>query len=346
MQALGGGGLVAHLEATADLHRGVTFLWEGVGKVLKASLSAAVAGASQGGAEMPPTTLRVSTATGAAGPMPPRVGGGGGSPISSAIPTAEIIHMLNDEAPVDIPMHLEGVPLQASAEALVIDVGRVDAAAKFLVAGMLAYFSSAVSLSDEKSSSSLETLPPPLSAREKTVHETVDGAKHRAKVVPEPPPAVTTPCKSIVSQQDPRDPVAGNVCGRDDDVVEGSNAPNPEPADPSSAETARSDVSTPAGGPTDEDYPSQESVHSVGADPSSETLSTVVPSKVSAPSERSSPRPHEKSNREDLKARPTKSSEDEARVTASQAELKEARERARTMEVNASTGSEFCLCSD
>lgn len=56
-------------------------------------------------------------------------------PIS--VSTREVSRLLRDQQLCDIPMHLEDLPLEASAEALTIDVGRVTASTKYLVSGMM-----------------------------------------------------------------------------------------------------------------------------------------------------------------------------------------------------------------
>lgn len=63
---------------------------------------------------------------------------GEGGLATSSTSTTEVIRMLNDQAFLEIPMHLEDIPLDAAAEALTIDVGRVQVGGKFLVERMLA----------------------------------------------------------------------------------------------------------------------------------------------------------------------------------------------------------------
>lgn len=118
MEASGNQGLAAHLEVTAGLHRAVTALWQGVQDVVGASSS----------------TSRSSTSTTAGTGLPraavesiPGVGQ------FSSVSTAEVARMLQDQALLRLPTNLENLPLQARAESLSVDIGRVTAASKFLV---------------------------------------------------------------------------------------------------------------------------------------------------------------------------------------------------------------------
>lgn len=109
LEVYGGTGLVSHLEATADLHRAISLLWEGVGTVLKCS------------ADIPERELNDSRELTV--------------PVSS---TADNVrHMIKDQENLDIPMHLEELPFDVSAEALSIDVGRVQASADYLLAEII-----------------------------------------------------------------------------------------------------------------------------------------------------------------------------------------------------------------
>lgn len=66
--------------------------------------------------------------------------GAGSSMLMSSASTTGIITMLNDHTTVDMPMHLEDLPLSIAAEALAIDVDRVQAGGRFLTDGILALF--------------------------------------------------------------------------------------------------------------------------------------------------------------------------------------------------------------
>lgn len=169
----GGGGLENHLEAAADLHRAVALLWEGVGDALNAlpgdetqssdigdndaaggvtsrreSSPEAVLpqenqaetlsrdASSGGGAN---NALVASSATDAASAA------AGEADLSAAAGehAAVVFGMLRDQEFLDIPMHLEDSALPIVTTALSVDAGRVQAAAKFLLAGMLAALSAA-----------------------------------------------------------------------------------------------------------------------------------------------------------------------------------------------------------
>lgn len=118
---------MSHLETTADLHRSVMALWEGVETIFKATSQAVAMAADVKTSEEDSALMMVAGAPSDEGPA-----------AAASACTAEIVRMLNDQALLDLPMHLEDLPLEVSAEALSVDVGRVHAGSKFLVAGMLA----------------------------------------------------------------------------------------------------------------------------------------------------------------------------------------------------------------
>ncbi|CAM9121806.1 unnamed protein product, partial [Ectocarpus sp. 4 AP-2014] len=109
-------GLKGHLEAAADLHRAVTLLWEGVGDVLK---SCAENRTTEPPAE-PLSSQELTTMSQAPGkPRPTASDVSDASVIDNVIPSTAnsagendpILMMLQDEEFLEIPMHLEDLPL-------------------------------------------------------------------------------------------------------------------------------------------------------------------------------------------------------------------------------------------
>lgn len=177
----GGGGLEDHLEAAADLHRAVALLWVGVGDALNSlpgetRLSGDGDGDGDGGG-----TRQASSGGGFSGELiqaapqarveiVPGVASAGGNdtlvaanadalgPATAGLPSAVGEHaiavsgMLRDQELLDIPMHLEDSPLPIVTTALSVDAGRVQAAAKFLLAGMLGALSAAKAAAAEAAS--------------------------------------------------------------------------------------------------------------------------------------------------------------------------------------------------
>lgn len=142
-------GLEGHLEAAADLHRAVTLLWEGVGDVLKSR-------AENRTAEPPAESLssqELTTMSQAQGkPRPTASDVSDTSVIDNAIASTAnsagendpILMMLQDEEFLEIPMHLEDLPLPIVTNALSVDIDRVTATTKYVVAGLLRELSAAV----------------------------------------------------------------------------------------------------------------------------------------------------------------------------------------------------------
>lgn len=160
----GGGGLEDHLEAAADLHRAVTLLWEGVGDALKSPpagdrrsgndagsnprhgssggdpsgelqavpLAPAEALPDASGANETAVAVAAAAATDA-----PRAAATELAAVAEQHATV-VSGMLRDQQLFDIPMHLEDSPLPTVTTALSVDAGRVQAAGKFFVSGMLA----------------------------------------------------------------------------------------------------------------------------------------------------------------------------------------------------------------
>lgn len=130
--------MVGLLDAAADLHRAVTFLWEGVGKVLPASLPDGEATIDEGKDASHPWGLTKQEST--------------------VVSTTErVSRMLQDQESLNIPMHLEDLPLTASTQALTIDVSRVQASTSYLIAVILAAGTKMISLAPHR-----EDVVPPI----------------------------------------------------------------------------------------------------------------------------------------------------------------------------------------
>lgn len=149
-------GLEGHLEAAADLHRAVTLLWEGVGDVLKSRAEARTA--EQPSESLPSRELTATSET----PGKPRAAASDvsdtsdiGNPIASTADSAgendPILIMLRKEEFLEIPMHLEDLPLPIVTNALSVDIDRVTATSKYVVAGLFRELPAAVAASSQRS---------------------------------------------------------------------------------------------------------------------------------------------------------------------------------------------------
>ena len=145
----GGDGLEGHLESAADLHRAVLLLWEGVSDVL-----GALAGASgrpggtdcgdEAGPKSPATSASCEGVVASTNPAALALSDDPAARYAlSAVADAtdeisnDISSMLRDQELLDIPMHLEDLPVSAVTAALAVDADRVQAATKLLVPGIL-----------------------------------------------------------------------------------------------------------------------------------------------------------------------------------------------------------------
>lgn len=151
----GGDGLEGHLEAAADLHRAVVLLWEGVSGVLQALPEARRRpGGTDGNNEEVTASREVLVAPPASvAALALSKDRSGEEDCSDAAAAGDddaideiardVSRMLRDQEHLDIPMHLEDLPVSVVTAALSVDSGRVQAATKFLVPGMLSALSAA-----------------------------------------------------------------------------------------------------------------------------------------------------------------------------------------------------------
>lgn len=171
----GGGGLEDHLEAAADLHRAVALLWEGVGDALSSlpeedrrpggpddRTRPELSGGEPPGGELQtahgPQGVPLSEEPPGANETVVVVGTDGRDSAATAAAAAAREHaivvsgMLKDQELLDIPMHLEGSALPTVTTALYVDAGRVQAAARFFVSGLLGALSAAARAAAEAAS--------------------------------------------------------------------------------------------------------------------------------------------------------------------------------------------------
>lgn len=112
---LGPGGddtAVGHFEATANLHREVGLLWEGIGDLLRVYPDERTAD----------DVLHQELPSEQTSP----------DSISLSAAAQQVSRMLRDQENFDIPMHLEHLPMGVAIKALLNDVDRVRAAAKYI----------------------------------------------------------------------------------------------------------------------------------------------------------------------------------------------------------------------
>lgn len=156
----GRGELETHLEATADLHRTVALLWEGVGDLLhsqsghKRSSRAEATRSESTAAPLPrevvPRTSEAPQERSAAG-----AAGTSDHSVATAAGRDAILILVRDEDSRDTPMHLEGLPLPTVTNALSLDVAKIQASTKFLISGLLDALAAEAAAKGEATAASL-----------------------------------------------------------------------------------------------------------------------------------------------------------------------------------------------
>ena len=206
-------GLENHLEASASLHCAVALLWEGVGGVLEGyhfGTNSSGGGGGGGGRVLPPHELARHASL--VVPLPTAVD----SALSptTAITTAadqngaaqEIHRMLREEELVEIPTRLEGLPLIASADALSVDVERVQASAKFLINAMMSA-TAAVAAAETEAAAATAAAAAGAAAAAAAPHNNDDNEKNDNSMEPVAEPPVlplpqSTPRSSSISSKE------------------------------------------------------------------------------------------------------------------------------------------------
>lgn len=142
----GGRGLEGHLEAAADLHRAVSRLWEGVSDVISSlseadSCYSSRSGTKKTGSDPPSTDPEPASRELATIPQASAGGVFSDNNASEKEESATISKMIRDQELLDLPMHLEDLPLTIVTDTLSIDANRVEASAKYLISGILSTLS-------------------------------------------------------------------------------------------------------------------------------------------------------------------------------------------------------------
>lgn len=124
IESYGSEGLPRHLEASADLHRAVVLLWEGVGTIFQSSQGTRKNDEPPSGRAQQ-DVLKASPSSASSH-----------SPAMVSSVEERLSRMLRDHEALDVPMHLEDLPMNVTSKALSIDVGRVKASTEYFMAVM------------------------------------------------------------------------------------------------------------------------------------------------------------------------------------------------------------------
>lgn len=117
--------LAGYVEATADLHRAITFLWQGVkDKLSERDASVPLAQTSDFSRDRASSSTAIVAAD---------VTDDGDNTSEESI-LRIIQNLMGDEEVLDIPMHLDDLPFESGTMALIADVRRVHASTSLLKA--------------------------------------------------------------------------------------------------------------------------------------------------------------------------------------------------------------------